>query len=148
MKKRKILPPSNFQDSILHETGYTIWPRAPLAFRLWGWCAAYCAMEADPPHLYPLPSSHYSICSSWRCWAWSYLRAFALLVPSTWTALPPGTSQAFSQRSPSQWFSPPTIWNHNSSLSSSLTHLKYALLFYLLHLIYHHLFYCLPVFSY
>lgn len=56
------------------------------------------------------------VCSSWRCQAWSYLRAFALLIPSTWTALPPGSSQGFSQRSPSQWFSPPSIWNHNSSL--------------------------------
>lgn len=98
------------------------------------------------PHLYPLPLTTTLVCSSWRCQAWSYLRAFALVIPSIWTALPPGISQAFSQRSPSQWFSPPTIWNHNSSLSFSLTHLKYPLMFYLLHLIYHHLFYCLSSF--
>lgn len=71
------------------------------------------------PHLYPLPLTTTLVCSSWRCQAWSYLRAFALVIPSIWTALPPGISQAFSQRSPSQWFSPPTIWNHNSSLSFS-----------------------------
>ena len=129
MKKRKIVPPSNLQNSILHETGYTIWPRASLT----------C-------NLFPLTTT--LVCSSWRCQAWSYLRAFALVIPSTWTALPPGISQAFFQRSPSQWFSPTTIWNHNSSLSFSLTHMKYPFMFYLVHLIYHHLFYLSVFFSY